>query len=285
MPFVGERTSSDYTSSPLDPTFEIVAAHYREDLSWLKPVASIVTVYSKGNLETYRNDFPRYSLLPNIGRESHTYLHHIVYNYDTLADITLFTQGQIADHLGADADITDIVSLCSTFPHDVIAFNKHGLKYFNDWLSLPHVGKWKEEMISGALRPAHKTPGEFWEWLFGTEHPTAIAICWGAIFAVRREAIHRRPREFYIRILQYFSKVNHVNPEEGHYMERFWIHIFSPVSVAVPLVMPPLTSIPTMSNAKPWCESRLTKSQDKDILSIQIVGNGPFFGVTEIFKY
>ena len=30
--------------------------------------------------------------LPNVGRESHTYLHHIVSNYDSLADWTVFSQ-------------------------------------------------------------------------------------------------------------------------------------------------------------------------------------------------
>merc|ERR1719248_86361 len=30
--------------------------------------------------------------LPNVGRESHTYLHHIVDNYENLANWTVFTQ-------------------------------------------------------------------------------------------------------------------------------------------------------------------------------------------------
>ncbi len=30
--------------------------------------------------------------LPNVGRETHTYLHHIVSRYDSLADWTVFSQ-------------------------------------------------------------------------------------------------------------------------------------------------------------------------------------------------
>ena len=32
--------------------------------------------------------------MPNVGRESHTYLYHIVENYDNMADWTVFTQSE-----------------------------------------------------------------------------------------------------------------------------------------------------------------------------------------------
>lgn len=35
--------------------------------------------------------------LPNRGREGHSYLHHIVENYDNLADITIFLPGSCMD--------------------------------------------------------------------------------------------------------------------------------------------------------------------------------------------
>lgn len=68
---------------------ECVIARYNEDISWIKELKNKkITIYNKGN-----NDIPnKFIKLPNIGRESHTYLTHIIKNYDNLADITIFTQ-------------------------------------------------------------------------------------------------------------------------------------------------------------------------------------------------
>jgi hypothetical protein len=75
---------------------EIVVARYNEDISWLKdlPKDIKITVYNKG-----QNDIPMpYINLPNKGRESHTYLYHIVNNYNNLAEMTIFCQGDSISH-------------------------------------------------------------------------------------------------------------------------------------------------------------------------------------------
>eukprot|EP00927_Polykrikos_kofoidii_P077258 TRINITY_DN74216_c0_g1_i1.p1 TRINITY_DN74216_c0_g1~~TRINITY_DN74216_c0_g1_i1.p1 ORF type:complete len:699 (-),score=78.48 TRINITY_DN74216_c0_g1_i1:37-2133(-) len=68
---------------------EIVLAQYDEDVSWSEVYASIRTVYCKG---TAAMRPPACVPLPNVGREGHTYLHHIVENYDNLAEWTVFSQ-------------------------------------------------------------------------------------------------------------------------------------------------------------------------------------------------
>jgi hypothetical protein len=72
---------------------EIVVARYNENLDWLKKIKKSkdikITVYNKGKDDI---DVP-FIPLPNIGRESHTYLYHIINNYDNLADQTIFCQG------------------------------------------------------------------------------------------------------------------------------------------------------------------------------------------------
>jgi hypothetical protein len=75
---------------------EIVVARYNEDLSWLKkiPKSIKIIVYNKG-LDNI--DFPSIKL-PNIGRESHTYLYHIIQNYNNLSDQTIFCQGDSIFH-------------------------------------------------------------------------------------------------------------------------------------------------------------------------------------------
>jgi hypothetical protein len=78
---------------------EVVLAHHSEDLSWLSRIPEFkdvhLRVYTKGpqaNLNVPIASRASFHQLPNVGRESHTYLHHIVENYDRLADWTVFTQ-------------------------------------------------------------------------------------------------------------------------------------------------------------------------------------------------
>ena len=71
---------------------ELVVAHFDdEDLSWTSPFAPLLTVYSKGNTLTTA---PNVLRLDNVGHEQHTFLHHIVENYDALAERTVFMRGQ-----------------------------------------------------------------------------------------------------------------------------------------------------------------------------------------------
>jgi hypothetical protein len=71
---------------------EVVIAHYNEDLSWVAKEISPdvqVSLYSKSVNAPISTDA---IVLPNVGREGHTFLAHIVDRYDTLAEWTVFTQ-------------------------------------------------------------------------------------------------------------------------------------------------------------------------------------------------
>jgi len=72
---------------------QLVIARYRENVQWRYQFHGLsTTVYDKGDA---RAENP----LPNIGREAHTYLHHIVTHYDRLAPITVFLQGNPHAHV------------------------------------------------------------------------------------------------------------------------------------------------------------------------------------------
>ena len=75
---------------------EIVIARYNENLDWVNKLdPSIkVTIYNKGLNDI---NFP-FITLPNVGRETHTYLYHIIHNYKSLADQTIFCQGNTISH-------------------------------------------------------------------------------------------------------------------------------------------------------------------------------------------
>ena len=78
---------------------KIIVSRYNEELSWtLEPVFNEFKyiVYNKGNNE----DFEKINVLKiinidNVGREGHTYLYHIVENYENLNNILVFLPGSI----------------------------------------------------------------------------------------------------------------------------------------------------------------------------------------------
>jgi hypothetical protein len=73
----------------------VVVARYKEDISWLNHVnraENLVTVYEKFDVPEdryvrltedygYRKHAINHVMLPNVGNETHTYLHHIVHMY------------------------------------------------------------------------------------------------------------------------------------------------------------------------------------------------------------
>lgn len=80
-----------------DPKTDIVIARYNESLEWCTPYAPMCIVYNKG--EPLKNNCGlKVRHLPNVGRESHTYLSHIIYNWDTLNEYTVFMQGGDIGH-------------------------------------------------------------------------------------------------------------------------------------------------------------------------------------------
>jgi hypothetical protein len=255
--------SHSVTSSPsLPPTpdtrpLDIVVAHYNEPLDWLLSHADLASVYSKGQSPVKPAHYREAKPLPNWGRESHTYLHHIVHNYDTLADVTLFLQGNIHDvndGTPAHTDLTldELVSMAKQLTDlpsvltredppqtadqpqcGILSIGK--INSFSDWEGVQYLPSWVERRGKGLHRSRY-TPEQFYNYLINdtTEKsdprwrnpPAEIRWTQGALFAVTRQTIQYRPREVYERAYMYFHGLQDVNPEEGHYMERFWLSLF-----------------------------------------------------------
>lgn len=75
---------------------EIVISHFNENLDWVRSVNKkfSVKIYSKA-LENAPNGSIS---LPNVNREAHTFLHHIVSNWEILNETTIFLQGNPFPH-------------------------------------------------------------------------------------------------------------------------------------------------------------------------------------------
>lgn len=202
---------------------EVVVAHYREELGWLSGGALVecVRLYHKGGTGT-DGRFPsaRQSTLPNVGRESHTYLTHIVNNYDGLADVTVFTQGHLADHVAPGEDPADHLAELAA------AAQARDGSTFTALLPLVGVRWWRFRKWEGKrTMPAPCDFRQFCRSVVGLDCDAARLLRWtpGAIVAATRTSIRRRPRAFYARLLGFVEGPG--DPEIGHFLERLWFYV------------------------------------------------------------
>jgi hypothetical protein len=196
--------------------YQIVVARYNEDINYLSLFKDIMVVYNKGNSEV--PSIFNSIRLPNVGRESHTYLYHIIQNYDNLANRTFFIQGRINDH--------KLLPIIEYFvPNNFVGkLVKNDISYIKTHIK--HEGKYLKDLISGNMKRSKYTP---YEWInkIGVDisKNKEFSMVWGAIFCVSKELILSRPKEFYQDIIKYVDY--DINPEEGHFFERSWYLIFN----------------------------------------------------------
>jgi hypothetical protein len=214
-------------------TRQIVVARYNEDVSWAEGLPAII--YNKGT-PLFTSAVQRH--LPNVGRESHTYLHHITTYWDQLADMTLFTQGRIDDHLPTGFNIEQL------FKENADVLIPRVMRR-RDWgpdgrLDLP-PGPHRDALAAGRMKPAALSMADWYRkhLYLDLDGLDALIFVPGAVFSASRKCIQRRPRAFYANLLSTLS--GHPDPEEGHYMERAWLYVLGMgiAEVQVPAQRPP----------------------------------------------
>lgn len=226
----------------------VIIARYNEDLSWLVHFRDLSVdydirfyVYDKSGVDATTTLLPNLDFadhiechpLPNIGRESHTYLHHILERYDDLQQISdnymIFLQGNISDHMhGLDhaqflrrlvdeaaqngASTTGCVVEC-----DLQDFRPgHPTNNPDDQRS----DKLRHVMENASPRPL----GPWYQMVMDAPLPNSVPWWHAALFCIRSDRIALRTKATYELI---FSHLQTRNPEVTHYLERMWLLIFS----------------------------------------------------------
>jgi hypothetical protein len=245
---------------------EVVVAHYAEDLDWISDYArpdTHFTVYSKADKipEAVRSH-AKLVHLHNLGREGHTYLHHIVHNYDNLAPWTVFKQGsrptqgylptEMSGHLNSGVVLDDYLQPFlggrdSLFVMTAAAHFPSGLQLTRPGLAVDGL---EQKPSSTSMCPSQWTP-----WWFEMGHIYArrqspsmlefhdrfvarfvhgnrqskslmVAFPQGGMFAVSRARIHTRPRDYYASLLDQVKGKR--DPIQGYWLEALWYDIFHP---------------------------------------------------------
>ena len=197
---------------PEQRSMQIVVARYREDVSWLTQIqgAQSCIVYNKGDplsIETPAQHVP----LQNIGRETHTFLTHIIDNYDSLHQYKwiVFLQGNPFDHCkNATSKINSFVSEGTSF----YGLSDLLLEYTLDGGCPFHPGLPLKSFYE-TMRASHST-------LKDVQGSDSIRFDQGGQFIVTSSRILKHSKKFYIDARNHVDK--EVNPIHAYVLERMW---------------------------------------------------------------
>jgi hypothetical protein len=218
-------------------TVRVVLARYREPVAWAAQLASRdveVLVYNHGRPLAVLPPGVEEVHLANVGREAGCYLTHIVSYYDDLADWTVFSQADPADHLRVrgvgDLDFRTLLTPRPGLAGFVLLL---GLREWDRGGLLRHWGPWLEKYNSQAMR---HSPWSFRAWMrrfagVDIDARGALAYFPGAIFGASREVIRRRPLRLWQDLLSQVQ--DHRDPEEAYYLERAWPYLLGGEDVPV----------------------------------------------------
>ncbi|MPR35079.1 DUF3431 domain-containing protein [Salmonirosea aquatica] len=196
-----------------DISIELVVAHYHENLNWLKRVPCTIqkTIYSKAEAPLL---LPHH-ILSNVGREAHSYLHHLVTRYHSLADYTVFCQGKPFDH-AYDFHATLRKLAAGEFSDQSFVWLGHIID--TDTPDGLLFRQWSKNKVGDELDLAglHQN-------LFGTSGPDSYPFVLGAQLIVSRKLVHAQPLPFY----QKAFKLTTTFPNAAHGYERMWDRVFN----------------------------------------------------------
>lgn len=184
----------------------LVVARWDEDVSWCADYSHVIYDKCGTPLEAAGLNVVELHENPG-GHETHTYLHHIIANYDQLDDWTTF---------------------CQAIPFD------HAAAWGHEWEQEPLTGfAWigSYPLVDGCNGKPHHGPcllpvGEVFATIFHKEPRDHYLFYAGAQFVASRELIRRRPLKFWQGV-QEMGLYPPYEQEYGYTIERLWGYLFS----------------------------------------------------------
>lgn len=248
---------------------ELVVSRYNEPLDWIQDIRDFdghITVYNKGNPLPAPPDNPDHPDAPittirrilNVGREGETYLHHIIKQYNSLADITWFVQADPFHHnknfhallaRTSDYEHQPFTGLSTHYcrtanvphQHNVNINNAYDTRHHQTIEYLIHASSLQVVGHSEFIdRPLMSVPQRF-QRRYNTPHtipyvchlvglplpPRHVPFTYSACFAVHKRSIHRHPKVMYQKMRDVLLKSNHQGAFQGYVLERMWSYIFT----------------------------------------------------------
>ena len=199
-----------FRAAPASLSLDICVARFNESLSWAQTIrpGTRIVVYEKGEGKGIK--------LPNVGREAHTYLHHILSEYATLPDWTFFTQGDPNKHL----PYTKIQTAVNGFPE-----TRHRSAFLHEAGPIFFVDEPVRYLESDPQNEdIHNDVPGLWRELFTNEPPEEILFAPAAIFAIHKSRLHSRTPAFYMKAMELSVSQRPRGPWE---FERLWAYLLA----------------------------------------------------------
>jgi hypothetical protein len=215
---------------------EIVISRFNEDLKWTlkEPFCNFpITVYNKGiNNDFEKKHVTRIYKLRNVGMCDHTYLYHIIYHYESLADITIFLPGStnLPYKFNKASLIFELIKEHRKAMF-IATYYKNGIsKNLADFVMTEYaVTDENNKKLNSdfKLKTAKTRPfGKWYKKTFpNTECNYASYI---GIFSISKLDIIKKSRDYYINLIPELELGT--NLEVAHFFERSWITIFQPLT-------------------------------------------------------
>ncbi|CAF0916426.1 unnamed protein product [Adineta ricciae] len=261
LPYLSDLYSNTWINKTISPIrnieslkrnngFHVVLSYYAEDLNlvaqfirFIRNLQSIrrlnvsIIIYNKNsNISSiYLQKMLKVDVvhqLPNVGREGGTYLYHIINNYDTLADHTLFSQA------GADGvSIKEVESwLVNRLEKQFTTAVGYMPLVSARWMEVYDCGR---NIYNNMVRLA-----ELWALITQTLcPPDKQTVAYRGQFLVSNKRIRRQPLRIYMYLNELItadsthwihtdrrspvSKSIPSNPFFGHIVERLWTVLFN----------------------------------------------------------
>lgn len=194
---------------------ELVLAIYDKNYIWINSINDNVRItrYNKNINNVFDGET---ILMPNVGRDVHTFFYHIFKNYNSLSDYTFFSQDFPFDH---------VVNYIEIINGDKNLWDKYAkLKIGGCWF---FETSWNRILTCDKRGLPHHPKGELhiedvWNKLFETPIPDEINFVSAGHFCASKSQIRKNTKSFYKKIVEILSE----DPISPWIIERLESYIF-----------------------------------------------------------
>jgi hypothetical protein len=215
---------------------KVIISRYNEKLDWLEeePFCNFqFIVYNKGDNDDFnKTNVIQVVELPNVGKCDHTYLYHIVNNFENLDDILVFFPGSlnISSKKEKAVEILERIKL-NNFQNAVFIgdYSPNILRQFYNFTINNYYSAFPdnfEKNSSNEVLPSSIRPFGKW-YLHNFGNIIVNYYTYQGIFSVHKNDITQNPKYRYEKLLSQLGL--NISPEVGHYVERSWGAIFYPM--------------------------------------------------------
>lgn len=231
-----------YTETPISfdikfdnqKNLDVIVSRFAENIDdWITKFDNLY-LYDKNKLDNeshYKSIHNcKYKKLDNVGRCDHSYLYHIIHNYDNLNDMNLFLPASFRKNNYKVILLSAMIQASNKNPNQSIFFNNNYsiLQLFHSFVLTHHRTtsldnrSENDDIYETAI--TCETP--YLNWFVKNFGETdSVLGSFGGIVLVNKKDILSRPKEFYMNLIKYLDSSN--NPLAGHYIERSWPVIFN----------------------------------------------------------